>query len=82
MTTSFALAAKGRFVESFLTQPLGCGLAFATGMTAVASFWTLATGRTVWPVIQRAWNARVGWMLGLVALLAWGYKIALMRGWM
>jgi hypothetical protein len=28
------------------------------------------------------WNARALWLAGLVALLAWGYKIALMRGWM
>lgn len=81
MTTSFALAAKGRIVESFLAQPMGCALALATGMAAVGSLWTLASGRTVVPVFSRAWNSRTAWLFGLAVLLAWGYKIALMRGW-
>lgn len=82
MTTAFAYAAKGRLIESFLAQPMGCLLAVATGMALVGSLWTLATGRTVWPVYERMWNARAAWMLGIIALLAWGYKAALMRGLM
>lgn len=81
MTTSFALAAKGRLVESFIAQPMGCLLALATGMTLVGSAWTVVTGRTVWPVYERLWSARAAWLIGLVALLAWGYKSAAMRGW-
>lgn len=82
MTTAFALASKGRIVESFATQPMGCVLALAAGMTLVASLWTLATGRTLWPVYERMWTARLAWMAGIAALLAWAYKTALMRGWM
>jgi hypothetical protein len=82
MTTSFAHAAKGNLLASFAAQPMGCILAILTGMVLVGSLWTLATGRTVWPVYERLWNARGLWLLGLAALLAWGYKIALMRGWM
>jgi len=81
MTTSYALAAKGRLLESFLAQPMGCLLAIATGMALVASAWTIVTGRTLWPVYERLWNARAAWLLGLAALLAWGYKAASMRGW-
>lgn len=81
MTTAFALAAKGRLFASFATQPMGCLLAVASGMTLVASAWTLATGRTVWPVCERLWNARAAWILGIAALLAWGYKAAAMSGW-
>lgn len=82
MTTAFALASKGRIVESFTTQPMGCVLAIAAGMTFVAAIWTLATGRTVWPVYERLLGARLAWFAGIAALLAWGYKTALMRGWM
>jgi len=80
MTTAFAFAAKGDLVASFMTQPLGCLLAVATGMAFVASVWTLLSGRTVLPVYERLWNARSAWLFGLVALLAWGYKAAMMSG--
>jgi len=82
MTTAFAFAAKGRLIESFATQPMGCLLAIVTGMAFVGSAWTLASGRTVWPVFERLWSARVAWILGIAALLAWGYKAASMRGWL
>ncbi|MFM7052014.1 MAG: DUF2752 domain-containing protein [Planctomycetota bacterium] len=82
MTTAFALATKGRLLASFAAQPMGCLLAIATGMAAVGSAWTLATGRSVWPVFERMWTARAAWALGILALLAWGYKTASMRGWM
>ena len=82
MTTAFALASKGRIVESFVTQPMGCVLAIATGMALVAALWTLATGRSVWPIYERMWGARLAWFAGIAALLAWGYKTALMCGWM
>ena len=82
MTTAFAHAAKGDLIASFAAQPMGCVLALLAGMVLVGSLWTLATGRTVWPAYERMWNARALWLAGLVALLAWGYKIALMRGWM
>jgi hypothetical protein len=82
MTTAFAYAAKGRLLDSFVTQPMGCILAVATGMAFVGSAWTLVTGRTVWPVYERLWSARAAWLIGIAALLAWGYKAASMRGWM
>lgn len=81
MTTAFAFATKGRVIESFLAQPMGFLLAVATAMALVASAWTLVTGRTVWPVFERLWNARTAWLLGIATLLAWGYKAAIMRGW-
>lgn len=80
MTTAFALAAKGRLLASFAAQPMGCLLALGAGAALVASAWTLLTGRTVWPVLERFWSGRTAWLLGLAALLAWGYKIAAMRG--
>lgn len=82
MTTSFAYATKGRLIESFTAQPMGCLLAIATGMAFVGSAWSLVSGRTVWPVYERLWSARVGWLLAIAALLAWGYKAAAMRGWL
>ncbi|MFM1803707.1 MAG: hypothetical protein RL136_586 [Planctomycetota bacterium] len=82
MTTAFAFAAKGRFVESFVTQPMGFLLAIMAGMTLVGSAWTVVTGHSLWPVYERLWNARTAWFLGIAALLAWGYKIAAMQGWL
>lgn len=81
MTTAFAHAAKGDLLASFAAQPMGFLLAILTGMVLVASVWTLVTGRTVLPVYERLFNSRVAWLLGVVALLSWGYKTALMRGW-
>lgn len=81
MTTAFAYAAKGDFVASFAAQPFGFVLALVAGMALVSSLWTLATGRTFWPAFERLWTARAAWIFGLAALLAWGYKIARMRGW-
>lgn len=82
MTTAFAHASKGQFLASIEAQPMGALLALATGMAFVGSLWTLATGRTVWPVYERVWNARGAWILGILAVLAWAYKTATMRGWM
>jgi len=81
MTTSFAFAAKGHLIDSFIAQPMGCLLALATGMALVGSAATIVTGLTFWPVYERLWNARAAWLLGLATLLAWGYKTAAMRGW-
>lgn len=82
MTTAFAYAAKGRFVSSFLAQPMGMLLALAAGGAFVVSLWTLVSGRTLAPVYARMWNARLAWILGIVAVLSWGYKAAVMCGWM
>ncbi|MEY3025846.1 MAG: hypothetical protein RLZZ238_743, partial [Planctomycetota bacterium] len=71
-----------RFVESFVTQPMGFLLAIMAGMTLVGSAWTVVTGHSLWPVYERLWNARTAWFLGIAALLAWGYKIAAMQGWL
>jgi hypothetical protein len=81
MTTAFALAAKGRLVDSFVAQPMGCLLAVMAGMTLVGSAWSVVTGHTLWPVYERLWNARSAWLLGVAALLAWAYKSADMLGW-
>lgn len=82
MTTAFAYAAKGNLLSSFAAQPMGCVLAILTGMALVGSVWTLVTGRTLMPVYERVFTSRAAWLFGVAALLAWGYKIALMRGWM
>ncbi len=81
MTTAFALAAKGRILDSFVAQPMGCLLAVMAGMTLVGAAWTVVSGHTLWPVYERLWTARTAWLLGLAALLAWGYKCAAMLGW-
>jgi hypothetical protein len=82
MTTAFSYAAKGRFVSSFLAQPMGMLLALAAGGAFVVSLWTLVSGRTLAPVYARMWNARLAWILGIIAVLSWGYKAAVMCGWM
>ncbi len=76
MTTSFALAARGRFWDSFRTQPAGFLIAIATCVT----FWAALHGaifasrvdRLVLPLVQPRWL----WTSAGILLAAWAYKIA------
>jgi len=75
MTTAFAHAADGHFLQSFKTQPLGTVIALGVAVT----FWLTLTdtvlgshlGRSML-TLGRAWLL---WTIGILALLAWLYKI-------
>lgn len=81
MTTAFAHAADGHFIKSFLTQPMGCVLAIATAMAFWVSLYITFTGSPIWRVFQRMWRPSVVWIMAILILAAWGYKIwAFKRG--
>jgi hypothetical protein len=80
MTTAFALAARGRFVASAAAQPMGFVLAVGTAASTVACLHTALTGSRLAHVLGARLTPRVILGLGILALLAWGWKIAAFRG--
>ena len=82
VTTSIALVAHGRPLEALRTQPFGL-VALATVLAAAV--WALAghaRGDDLHAELPRVAWARWIRLLGTLALLAWTYKIALVRGWL
>jgi Protein of unknown function (DUF2752) len=81
VTTSFALAAHGHLVASFVNQPLGCAIALAVPLVFGWAWVQHARGRDLWNEQRRPRN--VAWAIGIVlfAAAAWIYKIARVRGW-
>ncbi len=81
VTTAVALALHGDPGGSLRTQPFG--LVVLLGLGAFTA-WASAAGlrrRDLWRELH-AWNWRVlGTALVVVALLAWIYKLAAVRGW-
>src|SRR5262245_51976245 len=81
VTTSIALAAHGRPLAALYTQPFGL-VALATAL--VGAGWAIvghARGRDLQAELPRVDWRRWGARLVTLALLAWCYKIALVRGW-
>jgi hypothetical protein len=80
MTTAFAHAADGHLLSSFHAQPLGCILATGTAMAVVLGFYVAATGSALGGVLLKLWGRRTWWLIALLVLAAWGYKIITYRG--
>lgn len=80
MTTAFALAADGRFIDSARAQPIGFVLAVATAGFAVVAGYSALTGSRMLGAITSAMSGRFWWMFGAAVFLAWGYKILVFRG--
>lgn len=80
MTTSFALAADGRIIASFINQPMGALLAIITAVAVTGSGLSLLTGVSAWPVVS--WLCRPWFfiLMGILAAGAWGYKIIMVTG--
>ncbi len=75
MTTSFALAAHGRFGEAFLAQPFG----FLLALGCAAGFWialhvAVFDSRAHAPLVVLT-RPRVLWTLVVLLLVSWGYKL-------
>lgn len=79
MTTAFAAAADGDLATAFVAQPFGAVLALATGVTAVVSAFVLLTGSAVGGLAVRLLTPRTAAVLGVLAVLAWIYKIVVVR---
>jgi hypothetical protein len=75
MTTAFSHAAHGDLLSSFRTQPLGMLLALGTAIVTLAAAWTAVTGSMLAPFLGAMLGPRHAWTLGILLLLAWGWKI-------
>ncbi len=80
MTTSFSLAAHGRFVESFLNQPAGAMLCLATAMACVVSGYALITGMSLLPISRAVFRPKVIIIGAAGLIIAWAYKIVIHTG--
>ena len=79
-TTSFALAADGRILEAFLNQPAGAALAVLTAGAVILCGYMLVTGASLWSLLLpllRPWPLIVA---GMLLIVSWLYKIAMVRG--
>lgn len=81
MTTAFAHAADGRFLDSFLTQPAGFVLALATAVGVLLALYVALTGSRVVVMLKGFWTRRATWAAVVFALAAWLYKIADYKDW-
>jgi len=74
VTTSFVLAAHGRFYDALVNQPFGliCFLLVVAGMLVTVA--TLVTGRSWVPVLTVYGVAVPAAVLLTLALLSWAYK--------
>ena len=79
MTTSFSLAARGQFIDSFVNQPMGFLLAVATAATTVSAAYVACTGARLFDILARIFTPRMLWALGAIALASWMWKIWQMR---
>ncbi|MFN3168380.1 MAG: DUF2752 domain-containing protein [Phycisphaeraceae bacterium] len=75
-TTSFAHAANGSLLTSFLNQPFGALLALFCAMLALVSAWSAWSGMSMTHVGRFAANKRTILCWLAVLLVAWGYKAA------
>ena len=75
MTTSFAHAGEGHWLSSFLTQPMGSLLVVLTSVVFWGALVQTVTGARIGTMVQPALRPRVFIVLGVLLLLAWGYKV-------
>ncbi len=80
MTTAFAHAADGRFIDSFRAQPFGCLLAIATAALVMAGGYAAFTGSQLVGVLLKSVPSAGWWLLGGALLASWGFKIVESRG--
>jgi len=81
VTTSIALVAHGQPLAALRTQPFGL---VALGTALAVAAWALtghARGRDLYAELPRVAWSRWGSALLTLALLAWLYKLTLVRGW-
>lgn len=80
MTTAFACAADGNFVDSLRAQPAGFLLAVVTATMTIACTYAAVTGSRLVSAMSGAIGSWGWWIFGGVILGSWGYKIAAMQG--
>jgi len=76
VTTSFVLAAHGRFYEAMVNQPFGLAVFFLAAGGLISSVWALVTGRSWLPLLTVSRNRVLvlGLILTALGLVSWAYK--------
>ena len=82
MTTAFSHAAHGSLLASARVQPMGFVLALGTAATALVGTYVALTGSRLGHVLGDRLTPRFLLGLGIFALLSWGWKIAVVRGFL
>jgi hypothetical protein len=80
MTTSFALAVRGRWLDAFIAQPAGLLLATLAAMAVTVAAWVALTGRPVHRFLRPLARGRTAIVAAAALALGWAWKIALLRG--
>lgn len=78
-TTSFSLFSHGRLLASLENQPAGFAIAVATAMSAWVSLYVGLTGKPIHRLFVRYVTPVSIFQAGLFILLAWAYKIAMVK---
>ncbi|MAC18122.1 MAG: hypothetical protein CMJ23_00290 [Phycisphaerae bacterium] len=80
MTTAFSHAADGNLASSFAAQPLGMLLALGCAVLVLVGTYTAVTGSMLAPFLADLAGPRIGWILVVLLILAWIWKIVDHRG--
>jgi hypothetical protein len=80
VTTSVALASRGRLAESFLTQPFGLLVALLGVVSIPWALWGHLTGRDLYTDFLRLASKPVLVALALIVVAAWVYKLSVVLG--
>jgi len=80
MTTSFALAVRGRLLAALYAQPAGFVLVCAAALGVVVAAWVAISGRSVHRFLQPLATGRLAIVACVVILAGWGWKLAVMKG--
>jgi len=78
VTTSVALAANGRFLDSFINQPFGLLCAIGGVIFALWAFWSHVRGRDIYATVREFRLGRWSLWLGVAMAIAWVYKIVVL----
>lgn len=81
VTTAVTLTAHGRLLEALRTQPFGPILLAGSLAAASCALVVHARRRDLRDAVTRLPWRLIGGTLATTALLAWIYKLALLRGW-
>jgi len=77
VTTAISLAAHGRWIESFVTQPLGCALALGLFVLALASIAAHVAGKDLGRLAAAVAvrRGRITLAVASLGLAAWIYRL-------
>lgn len=80
MTTAVSEAAHGHILRAFYVQPAGAVLAVLAMMTVIVASTSLIMGFSLAPLGAAIWRVRVVLLAAVFVLVAWIYKIIIVRG--